>query len=110
MLALVEAGMARQEAYVLVQRSAMRAWKGDGKFRDNLAADADVASRLSPEKSRRASISITRSRTCRRSSPALFRNRLERFERRLFGNAVPRFCVRLSGFSSCVARWSSRAV
>ena len=46
LLALVGAGMARQEAYVLVQRNAMRAWSGDGKFRDNLAADADIAKRL----------------------------------------------------------------
>lgn len=50
LLALVESGMARQEAYVLVQRNAMRAWKGDGKFRDNLAADADVSARIPREK------------------------------------------------------------
>jgi adenylosuccinate lyase len=49
LLALVESGMARQEAYVLVQRNAMRAWRGDGAFRDNLAADADVSSKLSNE-------------------------------------------------------------
>ena len=46
MLALVESGMARQDAYVLVQRNAMKAWKGDGRFRDNLAKDADVMTRL----------------------------------------------------------------
>ena len=46
MLALVETGMARQDAYVLVQRNAMRAWRGDGGFRDNLAADADVSSKI----------------------------------------------------------------
>jgi adenylosuccinate lyase len=50
MLALVESGMARQEAYVLVQRNAMRAWKGEGKFRDNLAADPDVSSRIDEKK------------------------------------------------------------
>jgi adenylosuccinate lyase len=50
LLALVEAGMPRQEAYVLVQRNAMRAWKGDGKFKDNLAADADVAAKLPRKK------------------------------------------------------------
>ena len=49
LLALVETGMARQEAYVLVQRNAMRAWRGDGAFRDNLGADADVSSRLSAQ-------------------------------------------------------------
>ena len=46
LLALVEAGMPRQEAYVLVQRNAMRAWRGEGAFRDLLAADPDVATRL----------------------------------------------------------------
>lgn len=46
MLALVEAGMARQEAYVLVQRNAMRAWRGEGRFREFLARDADVSARL----------------------------------------------------------------
>jgi adenylosuccinate lyase len=50
LLALVEAGMPRQEAYVLVQRNAMRAWQGDGRFRDNLSADADVSAKLSREK------------------------------------------------------------
>jgi adenylosuccinate lyase len=46
LLALVESGMPRQEAYVFVQRNAMRAWKGDGSFRTNLASDADVVARL----------------------------------------------------------------
>jgi adenylosuccinate lyase len=46
LLALVESGMARQEAYVFVQRNAMRAWQGDGSFRKNLAGDADVLARI----------------------------------------------------------------
>jgi adenylosuccinate lyase len=46
LLALVEAGMARQEAYVWVQRNAMRAWRGEGTFRDNIAADPDVTGKL----------------------------------------------------------------
>jgi adenylosuccinate lyase len=50
LLALVEAGLGRQEAYVLVQRNAMRAWRGEGAFRDNLASDADVSAKLSKEK------------------------------------------------------------
>ena len=50
LLALVESGMPRQEAYVLVQRNAMRAWKGDGAFRTNLEADADVTGRLGKER------------------------------------------------------------
>jgi adenylosuccinate lyase len=46
LLALVESGLPRQEAYVLVQRNAMKAWSGDGRFRDLLLADADVMARL----------------------------------------------------------------
>jgi adenylosuccinate lyase len=49
LLALVGAGMGRQDAYGVVQKSAMRAWSGDGSFRANLAADPDVTSRLSGE-------------------------------------------------------------
>jgi adenylosuccinate lyase len=47
LLALVEKGMARQEAYVLVQRNAMKAIEGQGAFRANLEADKDVAAKLS---------------------------------------------------------------
>jgi adenylosuccinate lyase len=50
LLALVEAGLPRQEAYVMVQRNAMRAWHGDGRFFDHLAADADIGAKLSKEK------------------------------------------------------------
>jgi len=50
LLALVEAGMGRQDAYVLVQRNAMKAWHGEGRFRDNLAADADVSSKITKDK------------------------------------------------------------
>jgi adenylosuccinate lyase len=39
--------MARQDAYIVVQRSAMLAWQGQGRFRDRLAEDPEVASRLS---------------------------------------------------------------
>jgi adenylosuccinate lyase len=46
LLALVESGMPRQEAYGLVQRNAMRAWRGEGRFRDLLAADPEVSQRL----------------------------------------------------------------
>jgi adenylosuccinate lyase len=49
LLALVEAGMARQEAYVLVQRNAMKAWRGEGRFRELLASDAEVTSKLGAE-------------------------------------------------------------
>jgi adenylosuccinate lyase len=46
LLALVDAGVARQTAYEWVQRNAMRAWQGEGRFRDLLASDADVMGRL----------------------------------------------------------------
>jgi adenylosuccinate lyase len=46
MLALVEKGLARQAAYEIVQRSAMRAFQREGEFRALLAADGDVSSRL----------------------------------------------------------------
>ncbi|MCL2448878.1 MAG: adenylosuccinate lyase [Polyangiaceae bacterium] len=47
LLALVDEGLPRQDAYVIVQRNAMRAWRGEGRFRDLLGADADVAAKLS---------------------------------------------------------------
>jgi adenylosuccinate lyase len=50
LLALVEAGVGRQEAYVVVQRNAMRAWHGEGRFRDLLSRDSEVGSRLSEKK------------------------------------------------------------
>ncbi len=46
MLALVESGLPRQEAYVLVQRNALAALDGKGTFRELLAADAEVLQRL----------------------------------------------------------------
>jgi len=47
LLALVSYGLRRQEAYVLVQRNAMKALAGEGSFRDLLAVDPDVHARLS---------------------------------------------------------------
>jgi len=49
LLALVNAGLGRQEAYVLVQRNAMRAWKGEGSFPTLLRIDPDIRAKLSPE-------------------------------------------------------------
>ena len=49
MLALVGKGRARQAAYVMVQRSAMRTFHGEGRFRDLLASDPEVSELLSPE-------------------------------------------------------------
>jgi adenylosuccinate lyase len=46
LLALVESGMAREQAYRIVQSAALRALDGHGGFRANLEADAEVRSRL----------------------------------------------------------------
>jgi adenylosuccinate lyase len=50
LLALVEAGMPRQEAYVVVQSNAMKTWHGEGRFRDLLGGDGEVSARLSGRK------------------------------------------------------------
>ena len=46
LLALVEAGVPRDEAYRLVQRHAMRAWEEERDFRTLVAADSDISSRV----------------------------------------------------------------
>jgi len=46
MLALVEKGLPRERAYELVQKSAMRAWRGEGDFRSMLAADEAVREKM----------------------------------------------------------------
>jgi adenylosuccinate lyase len=46
LLALIETGMSRQDAYGIVQRNAMQAWKQRTPFRALLESDGDVASRL----------------------------------------------------------------
>src|SRR5229473_1028671 len=47
LIALTRKGVAREEAYRLVQRNAMRAWQGEGDFLSLLAADKDVSKHLS---------------------------------------------------------------
>jgi adenylosuccinate lyase len=49
MLALTQAGMAREDAYRAVQRSAMKVWESDGALSllDLLKADPEVTARLS---------------------------------------------------------------
>ncbi len=47
MLALTHKGVAREDAYAIVQRNAMRVWKGEGDFLSLLAADKDVRKHLS---------------------------------------------------------------
>ena len=46
LLALVESGMSREDAYRIVQSAALRAVNGDGGFRDNLEADPAVMARI----------------------------------------------------------------
>ena len=50
LLDLAESGMSRENAYRLVQGHAMRAWKEDLVFRDEVAKDPEITLRLSPEK------------------------------------------------------------
>ncbi len=50
LLDLAEAGMLREDAYRLVQGHAMRAWKEDLVFRDEVARDPAITALLSPEK------------------------------------------------------------
>lgn len=49
LLALVEAGLSREDAYEIVQRDSMRAWEERSPFIDLLAADPEVGRVLSRE-------------------------------------------------------------
>ncbi len=49
LLALVAAGLSRDEAYRLVQRNALAAWEEERDFRELLAADAEVGATLDAE-------------------------------------------------------------
>jgi adenylosuccinate lyase len=50
LLDLAEAGMMREDAYRLVQSHAMRAWKEDLNFREEVGRDPKIAALLSAEK------------------------------------------------------------
>jgi adenylosuccinate lyase len=50
LLDLAEAGMLREDAYRLVQGHAMKAWKEDLVFREEVAKDFGISALLSPEK------------------------------------------------------------
>jgi adenylosuccinate lyase len=47
LLALTEKGASREDAYAMVQRNAMRVWRGEGDFLELLKADQEVAEALS---------------------------------------------------------------
>jgi len=49
MLALIDKGLSRQQAYELVQRNAMKAWQGNKNFLSLLQADPEVTATLPPE-------------------------------------------------------------
>ncbi|HTG47828.1 MAG TPA: adenylosuccinate lyase [Actinomycetota bacterium] len=49
LLALVDAGMERGDAYLIVQRAAAAAWDDDVPFRASIEADPEVTARLAPE-------------------------------------------------------------
>jgi len=47
LIALTQKGVSREDAYRLVQRNAMRVWKGEGDFLAFLKADPEVSAKLS---------------------------------------------------------------
>jgi len=49
LLDLAEHGMSREDAYRLVQKHAMRAWKEDLNFRELVMKDAEITSRVPPK-------------------------------------------------------------
>ncbi len=51
LLALIQAGLSREDSYALVQRNAMKVWESDGQLSllDLLKADPEVSQRLSAE-------------------------------------------------------------
>jgi adenylosuccinate lyase len=50
LIALVQQGLTREAAYVLVQRNALAAWnQANGHFKQNLLADPEVTQHLTPE-------------------------------------------------------------
>jgi adenylosuccinate lyase len=48
LLALTQAGMSREDAYRLVQKHAMTAWQGKGRFSDLLKQDPEITRLLEP--------------------------------------------------------------
>jgi len=47
LIALTQKGLAREQAYRLVQRNAMKAWRGEGEFLDLLKTDPEVTQAMS---------------------------------------------------------------
>jgi adenylosuccinate lyase len=57
LLALIEAGVTREDAYRLVQRNAIKVWERNGDFLESLLADKEVTRTL-PEKTLRAQFDL----------------------------------------------------
>ncbi|HVV60881.1 MAG TPA: adenylosuccinate lyase [Pseudolabrys sp.] len=49
LIALTQKGVAREDAYRIVQRNAMKVWAGEGDFLTLLKADKDVSAKLTPQ-------------------------------------------------------------
>jgi adenylosuccinate lyase len=48
LLALTQAGVSREDSYVMVQRNAMKVWEEGGQLLDRLKADRDVTKYIAP--------------------------------------------------------------
>lgn len=49
LLALVESGITREQAYAMVQRNAMNVWKSDTTFRDEIMSDDEIIRAIGEE-------------------------------------------------------------
>jgi len=49
LLALIDQGVSREDAYLIVQRNAMQTWAGEGTLRENILADAEAAQHVTAE-------------------------------------------------------------
>jgi adenylosuccinate lyase len=54
LLDLAEAGMSREDAYRLVQKHAMEAWKNGNNFRDAVRTDKEIRDKLSEQQIQQA--------------------------------------------------------
>ncbi len=50
LLVLTQAGVGREDAYRLVQRNAMRAWAGEGRFLELLKGDVEITAHVTPDR------------------------------------------------------------
>jgi adenylosuccinate lyase len=50
LLALIQAGLSREDAYRAVQRNAMAAWDGEGRFSELLKCDPEITRLLDPDR------------------------------------------------------------